>query len=130
MKQKKLERTKSQVRVYLAGGETTVTVKGSGLGGRNQELVLASMSELKGDGVCLASLGSDGIDGSADAAGALADGRGLEKALDMGLSIKEFLDDNDSYHFFKQLGDLIITGPTGTNINDVAVFVITQGIDV
>jgi glycerate-2-kinase len=110
--------------VLLAGGETTVTVTGSGSGGRNQELVLSAMSVLRGEGVCIVSFGSDGIDGVSDAAGAVADGGSLDRALEFNLRPEEFLDKNDSYNFFKRLGDLIFTGPTGTNINDVVVMVV------
>jgi glycerate-2-kinase len=110
-------------KALLAGGETTVTVRGNGKGGRNQELVLAAMSELKGEGVVIASIGSDGIDGVTDAAGAMADSGSYKRAVGLGLSLQKYLDDNDSYSFFKKLGETIITGPTGTNINDVSVIV-------
>jgi glycerate 2-kinase len=107
---------------FVAGGETTVTVTGKGLGSRNQELALAASKKLGGiDGIAIASLSTDGIDGPTDAAGAIADGRTYAEALKMGLVPEEFLSDNDSYHFFSKLGDLIFTGPTGTNVNDVSV---------
>lgn len=109
----------------VAGGETTVTVIGKGLGGRNQEIALAAALKISGlDGVVVASLSTDGIDGPTDAAGALADGRTLIKANAIGLSPWEFLADNDSYGFFSKLDDLILTGPTGTNVNDVSVIVV------
>ena len=109
----------------VAGGETTVTVTGKGLGGRNQEIVLAALQKLKNiDGAVVASLSTDGIDGPTDAAGALADGKTLERAVKTGLVPEDFLANNDSYHFFSKLGDLIFTGPTGTNVNDVSVIVV------
>jgi len=109
----------------VAGGETTVTVTGEGRGGRNQELALAVASKLSGcDGVVVASLSTDGIDGPTDAAGAIADGRTFVRASKMGLSVEQFLAVNDSYNFFSQLQDLISTGPTGTNVNDVSVIVV------
>jgi len=109
----------------IAGGETTVTVTGEGLGGRNQEIALAAAQKLDGmDGVVIASLSTDGVDGPTDAAGALADGKTLARAAKKGLAAEEFLARNDSYHFFSKLGDLIFTGPTGTNVNDVTVIVV------
>ncbi|MFQ5975558.1 MAG: glycerate kinase [Candidatus Hydrothermarchaeales archaeon] len=111
--------------VIISGGETTVTVKGKGVGGRNQELVLGAMSKLNGEGVVIASMGTDGIDGKTDAAGAIADGRSLKKAIELGLSPQDYLDNNDSYNFFKRMGELVMTGPTGTNVNDVIVMVLT-----
>jgi len=108
----------------IAGGETTVTVTGKGLGGRNQEIALATVRNLKGmNGVAVASLSTDGVDGPTDAAGAIADGKTLVRAAKMGLTPEEYLAENDSYHFFSKLGDLIFTGPTGTNVNDVSVIV-------
>jgi glycerate-2-kinase len=109
----------------VAGGETTVTVTGEGLGGRNQELALAAASRLKGlEGITLVSLSTDGVDGPTDAAGAVIDGKTVARALRMGLVPEKFLAENDSYHFFSRLGDLIFTGPTGTNVNDVSVTVV------
>jgi len=108
----------------IAGGETTVTVTGKGLGGRNQEIALATVRNLKGmNGVVVASLSTDGVDGPTDAAGAIVDGKTLDRATKMGLTSEEYLAENDSYHFFSKLGDLIFTGPTGTNVNDVSVIV-------
>jgi len=109
----------------VAGGETTVTVTGKGLGGRNQEIALAAALKLKNiDGVAIASLSTDGIDGPTDAAGAIVDGKTLEKARKEGLIPEEHLAKNDSYNFFSKLGDLIFTGPTGTNVNDISVIVV------
>jgi glycerate-2-kinase len=108
----------------IAGGETTVTVTGKGLGGRNQEIALAAAQKLNDmNGVVVASLSTDGVDGPTDAAGAIADGKTLARAAKMGLTPEEYLAENDSYHFFSKLGDLIFTGPTGTNVNDVSVIV-------
>ncbi|HEX9017640.1 MAG TPA: glycerate kinase [Anaerolineaceae bacterium] len=104
-----------------AGGETTVTLRGSGMGGRNQELALAAVPALSGlPDVALLTLGTDGEDGPTDAAGALVTGETLARARAAGLDPAVFLANNDSYHFFQALGDLVITGPTGTNVNDLA----------
>lgn len=109
----------------VAGGETTVTVMGKGLGGRNQELVLAAALKLGGsDGVVVASVSTDGIDGPTDAAGAVADGKTVTRALKMGRAPEKFLAENNSYRFFSELNDLIFTGPTGTNVNDVSVILV------
>jgi len=104
----------------IAGGETTVTITGSGLGGRNQELALAAAIQMDGlEDVLLGALGTDGTDGPTDAAGAVADGSTIQRARRLGLDPLAFLATNDSYHFFQRIGDLIITGPTGTNVNDL-----------
>ncbi len=109
----------------LAGGETTVTVKGGGQGGRNTELALAFALEVRDlKGITLLSAGTDGTDGPTDAAGALADGQTVAKALSLGLDPRSYLADNDSYTFFKQLDDLVITGPTGTNVMDMQLILI------
>lgn len=110
--------------VIIAGGETTVTVKGPGRGGRNQELALASSMALAGLEAVVTSLATDGVDGPTDAAGAVVDGSTLERAEALGLDPMEYLDMNDSYSFFKVLGDLIETGPTGTNVNDIALILL------
>ncbi len=105
---------------FISGGETTVTLRGEGLGGRNQEFALACALALDGTPSAVAlSVGTDGTDGPTDAAGAIADGRTLERARKLGLDANAFLARNDSYHFFDALGDLIRTGPTGTNVMDV-----------
>ena len=109
----------------VAGGETTVTVTGKGSGGRNQELLLAAALKLReSDGIVVASLSTDGVDGPTDAAGAVADGKTVTRALKMGLVPEKFLAENNSYRFFAKLNDLIFTGPTGTNVNDVSVIVV------
>jgi glycerate 2-kinase len=104
----------------IAGGETTVTVRGQGSGGRNQELCLSAAASLRGlSNVLLASIGTDGNDGPTDAAGAFVDGTTVDRAAAHGLNPALFLTNNDSYTFFDSLGDLIRTGPTNTNVNDL-----------
>ncbi len=110
---------------FVATGETTVKVMGKGVGGRNQELVLSAALRLNDvDGVVVASLSTDGVDGPTDAAGAIADGKTLARAAKIGLHPEEYLANNDSCNFFSKLGDLIVTGPTGTNVNDISVIVV------
>lgn len=107
---------------YIAGGETTVTLKGNGLGGRNQEMALAAAIALKGKkGIVFASAGSDGTDGPTDAAGGIADGKSFFRIKKGGLDPLSALNNNDSYHALKLGGDLLVTGPTGTNVNDLTV---------
>ena len=104
----------------LCGGETTVTLQGDGKGGRNQEFALAAAMIIDGmNNVVVLSGGTDGTDGPTDAAGAIADGRTIERAKAQSLDPREFLKRNDAYHFFKPLDDLIMTGPTRTNVSDV-----------
>jgi len=110
----------------LFGGETTVTLRGDGMGGRNQEMALAVLREFQGNPRFLfLSAGTDGIDGHSDAAGALVDHTSWEKAKELGLRIDDYLARNDSYHFFQETGDLIMTGPTGTNVMDMTALLIT-----
>jgi hydroxypyruvate reductase len=109
----------------LSGGETTVTIKGKGLGGRNQEFVLAGALEISGvEKVVLLSGGTDGTDGPTDASGALADHTTVRRAKTMGLNPKAHLENNDAYPFFQKLGDLLITGPTHTNVMDVRIILV------
>jgi len=104
----------------ISGGETTVTLRGDGLGGRNQEFVLAAAMDLAGlANVVVLSGGTDGTDGPTDAAGAIADGQTISRAGELGLDAAKLLANNDSYHFFEPLGDLVKTGPTNTNVMDV-----------
>ena len=104
----------------LAGGETTVTLRGGGLGGRNQELALAAALDMEGlPDVLVLAAGTDGTDGPTDAAGAFAFGDTLARAREAGMSPRAHLENNDSYHFFKALGDLVVTGPTRTNVMDL-----------
>ncbi len=105
----------------VVGGETTVTVKGNGKGGRNLELALAAAIDLAGlSDVALITLATDGNDGPTDAAGVFVDGEILLRAEHFGLNPRQYLENNDSYHFFEILGALIKTGPTQTNVNDMA----------
>ena len=107
---------------YLAGGETVVHLTGKGLGGRNQELALAAAAGLDGlANACVISAGSDGTDGPTDAAGGYADGDTLAELKAKGLALHQVLADNDAYHALQAVGNLLLTGPTGTNVNDVAV---------
>jgi len=106
----------------VIGGENTVTVKAKGKGGRNQELVLsASLGIDEMTNVLIASAGTDGVDGNTNAAGAIADGTTVRRGLKRGLSPEKYLAKNDSYSYFRKLGDLIRTGPTGTNVNDITI---------
>lgn len=109
------------------GGETTVTVRGQGKGGRNQELALAAALALEGwSQVLIMALATDGTDGPTDAAGAVVTGDTIGRARELGLDPWTALESNDSYHFFEALGDLLVTGPTGTNVNDL-LFVLVDG---
>ncbi len=106
----------------LAGGETVVHLKGSGLGGRNQELALAAAEVLDGvPNAALISVGSDGTDGPTDAAGGCVDGDTVRDMKAKNMDIRAYLANNDAYHALQAVGNLIITGPTGTNVNDVTV---------
>ncbi len=112
----------------ISGGETTVTIRGDGLGGRNQEFALAAAIDLAGaNGVAVLSGGTDGSDGPTDAAGAIADGQTIERASKLGLRAAEFLARNDSYRFFEATGGLIKTGPTNTNVMDIRLMVVSDG---
>ncbi|MGO9613601.1 MAG: glycerate kinase [Dissulfurispiraceae bacterium] len=109
----------------IAGGETTVTVRGNGRGGRNTELALAFGMEIKRlPGITFLSAGTDGTDGPTDAAGAFVDGQTVVKAAGAGIDAGEYLKNNDSYTFFRKTGDLFITGPTGTNVMDIQIIVL------
>ncbi len=111
----------------ILGGETTVTLKGDGSGGRNQEAALAAAIALAGwDNVLAVFFATDGNDGPTDAAGAFADGGTVDRALRLGLAPQDYLARNDSYHFFQQLGDLIVTGPTQTNVNDLVLLLVDR----
>jgi len=109
---------------FLYGGETVVKVKGKGTGGRNQELALSAAPGIRGLAVTLAALSTDGVDGPTDAAGAVVDGSTISRAHSLGLDPERSLEENDSNTFFSALGDAIVSGPTGTNVNDVAVILI------
>jgi len=114
------DRTLSQPACIVLGGETTVTLHGKGKGGRNQEMALAAALSLANwEDILVAFLATDGTDGPTDAAGAFADGSSVARATRLGLDAAAYLAHNDSYHFFEKLDDLIITGPTNTNVNDL-----------
>jgi hydroxypyruvate reductase len=111
------DHTETTRRCFIYAGETTVTVVGSGVGGRNQELVLSAAIVIDGsDGITITSIGTDGIDGPTDAAGAVADGDTIGRARTLGLDAFDTLANNDAYPFWSALGDLVVTGPTGTLI--------------
>ena len=121
----RVDRPVARPACVIAGGETTVTVHGKGLGGRNQELALAAAIEMKGmTDVVLLSGATDGNDGPTDAAGAIAEGETVSRAERLGNDAGTFLTNNDSYHFFRSLEDLLITGPTNTNVNDLVVMLV------
>ncbi len=107
---------------FIAGGETVVKLTGHGKGGRNQEIALAAAAGISGiPNAAVFSVGSDGTDGPTDAAGGYADGDTCRELLEQGITVDAVLQDNDAYHALQKTGGLIITGPTGTNVNDVAV---------
>ena len=109
----------------ISGGETTVIIHGKGKGGRNQEFSLAAAMDIHGLGnVVVLSGGTDGTDGPTDTAGAIADGTTISRARKLGLNPDHYLHENDSYHFFEALNDLIITGPTYTNVMDLRVVLV------
>ncbi len=115
---------KHQVNVFISGGEPTVTVNGNGKGGRNQELVLSIIGQLDGTNAVFCSFGTDGIDGMSPAAGAIADGFTLKRAINNDLDIDCYLKDNDSFTFFDKLQDTLVTGPTGTNVMDIQILML------
>ncbi len=121
-----IRRTAQEVPICLImGGETTVSLKGDGIGGRNQELALSAAIELDGEeGVAIMTFATDGIDGPTPAAGAIVTGQTLTKARSIGLDAMDSLMRNDSYSFFKVIGDAVITGPSGTNVNDLVFCVV------
>jgi hydroxypyruvate reductase len=116
------ERGKDKKICLLGGGEPTVKLRGHGKGGRAQELVLAAAVEIAGEReIVVLSAGTDGTDGPTDAAGALADNTTIARAQALGLDAGAFLENNDAYTFFAALGDLVVTGPTNTNVNDLMI---------
>lgn len=109
----------------ISGGETTVTIRGNGKGGRNQEFALAAAIDMAGlENVLILSGGTDGNDGPTDAAGAMADGQTCDRGAKLGLDARKYLANNDAYNFFQPLGDLLITGPTNTNVMDVRLILV------
>ena len=110
---------------FIAGGETVVHLTGKGKGGRNQELALAGAKGIAGiENAVLFSLGSDGTDGPTDAAGGIVDGTTAAKLQEQGISIDAVLQNNDAYHALQSVDGLIVTGPTGTNVNDLSVLLL------
>ena len=115
----------TEPKAFIVGGETVVHLHGNGLGGRNQELVLAAAEGLHGlANVAVFSVGSDGTDGPTDAAGGYADGTTWQTLVDLHADPAAALANNDAYHALQKTDGLIVTGPTGTNVNDVAVALI------
>jgi hydroxypyruvate reductase len=114
---------RSRPLAVIASGETTVKVVGAGRGGRNQELALSVAAELEqhGDEIAVGSFGTDGIDGPTDAAGAFVDHTTLRRAREQSLDAGALLADNNAYAFFGRLGDLLMTGPSPTNVGDIQV---------
>ena len=118
----KIKRNRSEGKTaFITGGESTVTVHGDGLGGRNSEFVLGCVEEIAGSDIVVASFATDGIDGNSVAAGALCDGVTLTRALKKNITPDQFLRKNNSYVFFQQLGDGLLTGLTGTNVMDIQI---------
>ena len=110
---------------FLLGGETVVSITGHGKGGRNQELALAAAPAIAGiPGAAVFSVGSDGTDGPTDAAGGYVDGATVPRLAELGICVDAVLRDNDSYHALQKTGGLIVTGPTGTNVNDLTVLLL------
>ena len=106
---------------FISGGETTVTIEGKGKGGRNQEMVLSAIELLNNENIVFSSFATDGVDGVSNAAGAIADGFSYKRAKEKKLDFNTFLDNNNSYEFFKSLEDVLLTNPTGTNVMDLQV---------
>jgi hydroxypyruvate reductase len=116
--------------LIVAGGETTVTIRGAGRGGRNQEMALSFINDFHQtaegmEGIWFLSAGTDGTDGPTDAAGALVGPMALDRAWELGLETGEYLDENDSYTFFQKAGGLFVTGPTGTNVCDIQLMIVS-----
>ena len=112
---------------FIAGGETVVHLTGTGLGGRNQEIALSAAQEIAGfRDTAVFSFGSDGTDGPTDAAGGYCDGESRAALAAQGISIPDVLQQNDAYHALKKCDGLILTGPTGTNVNDLSVLLIRR----
>jgi len=116
-------RTTDKTSLFIGGGETTVTVQGSGKGGRNQEMVLGSLKTIEQTDMVFACLATDGYDGTSPVAGAIADGYSLQRARHLQLDPTGFLNQNDSYHFFESMHDHLHTGPTGSNVMDVFILI-------
>jgi glycerate-2-kinase len=117
------KRKKTGKQIFIGGGETTVTVNSGGKGGRNQEMILSSITHLTSENQAFACFATDGLDGSSPSAGAIADNYSLNRANKQDIDITSHLKNNDSYHFFKGLDDIILTGPTGTNVMDLFLYI-------
>lgn len=116
---------KGEKTALIAGGETIVHLTGKGMGGRNQELALAAAEKIAGyDNITIISVGSDGTDGPTDAAGGCVDGRSKSVLAEQGVKIYDVLRENDAYHALQKCDGLVITGATGTNVNDIAIALI------
>jgi hydroxypyruvate reductase/glycerate 2-kinase len=115
--------THAKKMIFISGGETTVNVKGKGNGGRNQEMVLSSVEKISNNNFVFTSFATDGIDGSSNSAGAIADSFTLERAKELKLDPMSYLNDNNSNEFFKNLKDSFKTGPTGTNVMDIQLLI-------
>jgi glycerate-2-kinase len=127
VKRKKSKDSNTKPVCLIAGGETTVTVKGDGKGGRNMEIALAFALAVEGkDGIAFLSAGTDGTDGPTDAAGAMVDGQTVSRSAAFGHDARDYLRRNDSYHYFRLSGGLFKTGPTGTNVMDLQLIIITS----
>ena len=109
--------------IFISGGETTVKVRGKGIGGRNQEMVLSSINKIANSNIVFSSFSTDGIDGTSKAAGAIADFFSLKRAMEKKLNPNMFLKENNSFEFFKKLNDYLNTGPTGTNVMDIQLLI-------
>ena len=109
---------------FIAGGETVVHLTGKGMGGRNQELALAAAEGISGMNACVFSLGSDGTDGPTDVAGGYVDGKNWGALRSQGIVVSDVLEDNDTYHALQECDGLTMTGPTGTNVNELSVLLI------
>jgi len=109
--------------LFLSGGETTVTIKGDGKGGRNQEMVLSSVKHISESDIVFVSFATDGIDGKSIAAGAIADTFSYKRALEKNLNPNKYIENNNSYEFFNKINDLFVTGPTGTNVMDIQIII-------
>jgi glycerate-2-kinase len=116
-------KSESKKTIFICGGETTVTLSGNGKGGRNQEMVLATVPLIKNKKIVFSSFATDGIDGNSDAAGAIADEFSFERSKKDNVNYREYLENNDSNAFFYILNDLLKTGSTGTNVMDIQLII-------
>ena len=123
----KTYRNTTESLAFILGGETVVHLKGKGKGGRNQEIALSSSRGISGiKGAAVISVGSDGTDGPTDAAGGYADYESMGDYKALGINVDDYLDNNDAYNALSKIGALVITGPTGTNVNDITLALIKR----